>query len=252
MTRKKRQKRKDIFDIIQQAFSRLGWMVGLAIVLGAVVMGGGFYLIFSIIQEKAVSDWLLGLILGLVGLGIAGILAGIFITSSGKSTKANAEKALKHELRILRVANKRAQLLQKMSATLSDTLNFEQVMEVALDVSGIALEEHKVPASQMIGGIFLFEGDNTLLPIASRQLGGKDAERTIIGRCRHHRPITQKNRTTHHPSTPKRPDPKKLCQPTSMPHCCLCAITCWVSTIWCHDTRHNPQHHFYRRSTQPL
>ena len=69
-----------------------------------------------------------------------------------------------------------------MASTLRASLSFERVVEQALDVCSLALEDMGVPQEALVGAIFLYEGQD-LVPLARRRfLGGR--RRKNIGRQR--------------------------------------------------------------------
>ena len=89
-------------------------------------------------------------------------------------------QTLERELRELRIANSQINFLQAMASTLSATLSFERVMEVALDVSFLALTEMDLPADSLSGAVFLYEGDE-LEPVAARRFVSRDYEKRLPG-----------------------------------------------------------------------
>lgn len=91
------------------------------------------------------------------------------------------DEAVDHEIDMLRRENKRAHALRQMASTLRSSLNFDQVMEQALEVSGIALEELNVPAKTLVGAVFLYEGQE-LAPVATRRLLAIDEGQRILGK----------------------------------------------------------------------
>ncbi|HFE66010.1 MAG TPA: hypothetical protein ENJ93_02005, partial [Chloroflexi bacterium] len=61
------------------------------------------------------------------------------------------------ELQQLRAANKRAESLQSMASVMRATLSFEKVVEEALNVCSLTIEEMGVPAHALVGAVFLYE-----------------------------------------------------------------------------------------------
>ncbi len=84
------------------------------------------------------------------------------------------------ELQQLRAANRRAESLQSMASVMRGTLSFEKVVEEALNVCSLAIEEMGVPAHALVGAVFLYEGDE-LIPVATRRFTQSDVARSLRG-----------------------------------------------------------------------
>jgi signal transduction histidine kinase len=87
---------------------------------------------------------------------------------------------VEQETHDLQAAANRSRALQAMASTLRATLSFERVVEAALDVCGLSLEEAGVPARTMAGVVFLYEKDQ-LFPVATRSFLPVDHQQQIFG-----------------------------------------------------------------------
>jgi signal transduction histidine kinase len=132
------------------------------------------------IWGETFSQWLPELVIATVILLAGGIGTLILITYFERQARENALRTLERELRELRIANSQIKFLQAMASTLSATLSFERVMEIALDVSFLALTEMDLPADSLSGAVFLYEGDE-LEPIAALRFVSQDYDKRLPG-----------------------------------------------------------------------
>src|SRR5690606_38698582 len=84
------------------------------------------------------------------------------------------------EVRDLQAAGDRGRALQSMASTLRATLSFERVVEAAMDVCGLALEESGISSRSLLGVVYLYD-QAVLRPVASRSLVAHDMQRHISG-----------------------------------------------------------------------
>lgn len=171
---------KDISTAIKREFNKLSWLTTAVFVLALAALGGAFYFGLGVMMGRPTSDWLseLGLA-GAVLIGLA-ILAFVLISSFSVRIRRKVNQAFQQEFRQLRVANSRAQMLREMASVLRATLSFERVVEEALNVCSIVLEEMGVPRQGLAGAVFLFSGQK-LIPFANRRFLGTDADKSIPG-----------------------------------------------------------------------
>ncbi len=117
--------------------------------------------------------------------GFALLLAGFVAYSMADQVNGNIReqilKSVREEVYSLETSLKRAQALQGMASTLRATQSFDHVMEQALDVCSLALEELGTSGKSLIAGVFLYEG-NFLMPVATRRFNGVDAEKPLVGK----------------------------------------------------------------------
>ncbi|MCA9972679.1 MAG: GAF domain-containing sensor histidine kinase [Anaerolineales bacterium] len=131
--------------------------------------------------DQTVQAWLPGLLISSLIILLLGALVIGLAGSQTELLSKNMGGLLNKELDALRVSNRRARHLQHMASTLRATLSFERVVDSALDVVGLELEEMGTPRNTLVGAVFLFRGAE-LVPVATRLFIGNDADRSIPGK----------------------------------------------------------------------
>lgn len=166
---------------IKKDFQRLNWMVvGVfaAILLVQLVI---FYVIFSVLLSLPLSTWGIAAIVASLSLLIASAIAYMLIDQFSGNVGEATVQVVQQELSQLQASNNRAKSLQSMATVMRATLSFERVMEEALNVCSLAIEEMGVPSHSLVGAVFLFDG-NALKPITTRRFTSSDSEREIPGK----------------------------------------------------------------------
>lgn len=165
---------------IEARFARFSRRVLITLTVVMVIQAVIFVLLFAVFGSQPLNEWLPNLILATLFLIL--LTALILWAANGLRDKQLREvnQLIGQELLELRSANDRARSLQTMAATLSATLSFERVVEQALDVCSLALEEMGISRESLVGAVFLYE-DGVLKPIARRRFLGHDAEIAIAG-----------------------------------------------------------------------
>jgi signal transduction histidine kinase len=165
---------------IEERFARFNRRVFITLAVVTVVQAGVFALLFGLFGARPAADWLPALALATLFL----MLLAALVLSAANALRVKqlreVNQLVGQELLELRSANDRARSLQTMAATLSATLSFERVVEQALDVCSLALEEMGIPRDSLVGAVFLYE-DDVLKPIARRRFLGHDADLSIPG-----------------------------------------------------------------------
>ncbi len=142
------------------AFLSGGLVFGAGILAGNADTGG------PLLGIGAVVLLIVAAILGLYVLGWIPVGGGDGIEEERDSTK-------------LRAARERARAVYEMASTLSATLDYNAVLESALDVGVLGLRE-MTPNARLIGAVMLFQGD-ALCVVASRRLTPRDTKVTVSG-----------------------------------------------------------------------
>lgn len=165
---------------LQKEISKYSWVawIALVIVIGVHALLYQFFRgsLRTLLGESQQAELALVLML----LASATLTMALIAHWMTNRTSRVALKIMSRELHELRLANNRAKWLQAMASTLRATLSFERVVEAALDVCGLALEEMGAPARSVVGAVFLFNGKG-LQPIAHRRFIGSDAKKQIAG-----------------------------------------------------------------------
>lgn len=166
---------------IKKELRKLNWLVLGAILSGFVLQIVVFILVYRFIQSAATGVWLPALIIAsVVLLGLAAILYMLIDQFSAGASESTAQMVAT-EMHQLRAANQRAKSLQSMASVLRATLSFERVVEEALNVCSLAIEEMGVPSHSLVGAVFLFDGDE-LKPVSTRRFTNIDHDRSIEGK----------------------------------------------------------------------
>ncbi len=171
---------KDKPTSLKKEFNKLTWLVAALFFLVFVLQAATFYFVESNYFEKQFDEWLPELGVASVVYIVFAVLTLILITSFGSYIHRKANRVYYKELHQLRAANNRAQSLREMASVLRATLSFERVVEEALNVCSIALEEMGIPRNALAGAVFLFSGQE-LIPVATRRFLGTDPEKRIPG-----------------------------------------------------------------------
>jgi signal transduction histidine kinase len=106
------------------------------------------------------------------------------LVTAGKGEAVNLDPAameLGIEASRLRAARERARAIYEMATTLSATLDYNKVLDAALDVGVLGLREMK-PGTRLIGMVVLFRGDH-LYVATSRRLTRADERVTMEGKA---------------------------------------------------------------------
>ncbi len=170
-----------IDNTIEREIASTGRLIGatLASVVALEILV--FVVVFALFGAQTAAEWLPELVLAILFTLFLGAMAFYGLGRARLRLRREVTQATAQELRDLRSASNRAQSLQRMASTLSATLSFERVVEQALDVCSLALDEMGIPRESLVGAVFLYE-DGILRPIARRRLPGADSERAIPGK----------------------------------------------------------------------
>ena len=169
---------KDVTKILKNEFKKLNrFTLGLffvAFIIQAVI----FILVVGKLQSGA--GYLTGLIVTSITLLLVAIVTFALIDNYSKRIPNMANNLFGGELTQLRAANHRAMSLRAMASKMRATLSFEVVVEEALDVCSLALEEMGIPRKSLVGAVFLYKGLH-LYPVATRRFIGKDLQQGVPG-----------------------------------------------------------------------
>ncbi len=166
----------------------------LPVVFGALRVGGWYGLVAA--GAQALSAILLyGLVIApeaslgpvVLGAGALGLL-GVFVSVPIKAAQLGWDgqrlllKAREAESAQLRHAREHARAIYEMASTLSATLNYQAVLDAALDVGVLGLREMG-PNARLVSAVLLFDNNTGQLKIAnSRRLTHADTAKQVPGR----------------------------------------------------------------------
>lgn len=171
---------QDVIAALNREFRRHNRVVLGLFLLFLVALNVVLYLLYTQYWELSAALWLREmLVANAVLLFVSALFLFAFYRLRLRLVQTTA-KAIGAELHQLRAANDRARSLQMMASTLSATLSFERVVEQALDVCSLALEDMGVPRETLLGAVFLYDGA-AMVPLARRRFLPDDEERALPG-----------------------------------------------------------------------
>jgi signal transduction histidine kinase len=169
---------KDVTKILKREFRKLnGFTLGLFII-AFLIQAAVFILIVGKLQPG--GGYLMELVIASVTLLLVAVVSFSLIDNFSKRIPKMADALFNRELVQLRAANQRAQSLRAMASKMRATLSFEVVVEEALDVCSLALEEMGIPKKSLVGAVFLYKGLH-LYPVATRRFIGNDVQQGVPG-----------------------------------------------------------------------
>lgn len=169
-----------IEERIAREFSRLSWLIaGVTFLLLVTQMVVIVYLTRR--ADMATADARTALWISALAVLSTGIVALIILQILNRRVREATLSAVGDELVSLRAESARARSLQNMASTLRATLSFERVVEAALDVCALALEEMDESGRTLTGAIFLFDQEK-LVPVAARSFIPHDLGKRIAGK----------------------------------------------------------------------
>ncbi len=173
---------KGIATTTQKEHKRQTVLFIFVFLLAAILQAGAIYLVMAMLLSMETSSWLIAIAVSTVML----LLIASVVFSLASHTIQRINKAIrqlyKEEMGHLQTTTKRAFRLQQMASTLRATLSFERVVEEALDVCSLELEEMGTSRQSLVGAIFLYRGAE-LYPVATRGFIGSDDKRSVPGRA---------------------------------------------------------------------
>ena len=162
---------------INKEYRRLSRLALASILLLLFLQIGGSYFLYVTLWQHTLIDWVREVFIATVVLLIVGVAALYSLYASRIRLFRETDSAIADELFVMRATIERFEALQMMASTLSATLSFEQVVEQAVHVCGLALEDLGVPRQSLIGAVFLFDGNN-LVPL---QIAAADQGKMLAG-----------------------------------------------------------------------
>lgn len=166
---------------IKKEIQRLNWVaLGIFTFILLVQIGAYFFVLGSLLGHNS-DNWFPALLISSLTLIGAATLTFYAIDKFGERIHNVATQYFETELRYLRASNNRAKSLQTMASVLRATLSFERVVEEALDVCSLAIEEMGIPRHSLVGAVFLYDGDD-LKPVATRRFTSIDQDKRIPGK----------------------------------------------------------------------
>lgn len=167
--RKKRKPTQNAKQIIRQQFSGLVWITVLFGVLITIINGTIQLWLNNVPFISSPLTWPLSVWIPTALIGLMIFTLVIVMNLRSERTRNLVYYNSNQELNYLRSAYKRLRALQDMATTLSSTLSLDRVLDAALNVCTIGMQEVGIPEKYVVAAILLYEGED-LVPIASRRL----------------------------------------------------------------------------------
>lgn len=172
---------KNIAVKIKKEFQRLNYLLVAVFLLLVIIMVATFFVVYAVFLNGNISEWVPGLIIAGFTLLITLAFVYYLVDRYSERVQTTTTQMMDAELHQLRAANHRAKSLQSMASVMRATLSFERVVEEALDVCSLTIEEMGIPRQSLVGAVFLFNGDD-LIPVATRRFTAVDIEKQLYGK----------------------------------------------------------------------
>ncbi len=170
---------KKITTIVDKEFKKLNWFT-LGLFSAAFLIQAAIFVLVIGLLSLSDAYWI-ELTVASIVLIAAAIATYALIDNYSKRLRKLMSQLFDKEMKQLRAANNRAQSLRELAAKLRATLSFEVVVEEALDVCSLALEEMGIPRQSLTGAVFLFNGSD-LYPVAARRFIKTDLNQGVPGK----------------------------------------------------------------------
>ena len=164
-------------NAINSEFRRLSRQTLTVIVLLIFLQIAGSYFLFVGRWNHTFVYWIREVFIATIFLLLVAAVALYALYNLRIRLLDQGNRVIADEMYGLQTALERYEALQVMAATLSATLSFERVVEQAIHVCGLALEDLNVPTQSLIGAVFLFDG-NDLIPL---QIAAADQGKMLAG-----------------------------------------------------------------------
>ena len=135
---------------LRKEFNRVNWLLVGLLILVVGLQVGTLYLLGRI-TDVSLAGWLPTILISNFVVITISLIFMLMIGGLRSRVTSMAEELMQEELHELRSSNNRARSLQAMASTLRATLSFERVVEAALDVCGLAVEEMGIPTRSLVG-----------------------------------------------------------------------------------------------------
>jgi signal transduction histidine kinase len=113
------------------------------------------------------------------GLGLG--LLGLFVVKSARNTyQRQIQERAKVEHTVIRQEHDHIQALYSLTATMSTTLNYQRVLDTALDLGAKVIDDNPESANQIVSAVLLFEEDELKIG-SSRRMSPADQRVTLPG-----------------------------------------------------------------------
>jgi signal transduction histidine kinase len=159
---------------INKEFSKLSRLTLFILVVLLVAQVIGSYLLFVSLWGHSTTFWIREVFLATILILLIGAIALYLLYRTRTRLLSQVNFIINDEIYEFQAAIERYEALQVMASTLSATLSFERVVEQAVQVCSLALEDLDVPPQSLLGVVFLFDGFHLVPLQISREDQGKN------------------------------------------------------------------------------
>ncbi|MFN2118674.1 MAG: histidine kinase [Candidatus Promineifilaceae bacterium] len=154
---------------IDEEFSKLSRLTLAILILILVIQVIGSYILFTLLWGYPPVIWIQVVFVATILILSVGTVALYLLYRTRKRLLNQVNTIINDEIYVLQAAIERYEALQVMASTLSATLSFERVVEQAIQVCSLALEDLDIPHQSLKGVVFLFDGNN-LIPLQIEEI----------------------------------------------------------------------------------
>lgn len=167
--------------VVKRPFSRMRRNILILFVLLIIAQLGVYIGLINFVWGETYDQWLPELLIG-IGILIAGAVLSILIINSQESkVRSLAGRAIQLETEKLQLSYSHFELLQSIAATASKTLSVERVIQTALDIFTLTLNDLGIKDQDQVVAAYLYDG--TELALADERLIPKlDKDKRLFGK----------------------------------------------------------------------
>ncbi len=181
--------------VVKRPFSQLRWNILILFAFLMIVQSAIFIGIIFYVWGETYDQWLPELLIGIGVLFLGAVASVLIINFQEKKGRKLINRAIQIETEKLQLSYSHFELLQSLAATASKTLSVERVIQTALDIFALTLndlgikDEDQVVAAYMYDGAELVLTDERLIPKLDKEkrLAGKQG---AIGQAIHRSEVT--------------------------------------------------------------
>lgn len=167
--------------VVKRPFSRMRRNILILFALLIIIQISIFVGLINIIWGETYDQWLWELLIGTVVLIAGAVLSVLIINSQEGKIRNLTGRAIQLETEKLQLSYSHFTLLQSIAATASKTLSVERVIETALDIFTLTLNDLGIADEDQVAAAYLYDG--TELTLAAERLIPKvDQDKPIFGK----------------------------------------------------------------------
>ncbi len=181
--------------VVKRPFSRMRRYILILFALLLITQIGVYFGLINFIWGEPYNQWLPELLIGISVLIAGTVLSILIINSQERKVRSLTGRAIQLETEKLQLSYSHFKLLQSIAATASKTLSVERVIQTALDIFTLTLNDLGIKDQDQVAAAYLYDGaelalaDERLIPKLDKdkRLFGKQG---IIGQALHRSEVT--------------------------------------------------------------